>query len=241
MWAVLAGVSMAYLGVLTVSPEILTAIGAPVVPGDPESNQGQRFAAKLATDVQSLQQTVTQLRGEVSALRDGAPVAIKTAAQQSGDPKQPDQQRWPEPKLQARLGTPLDGTRVAGMIITNPGLPQSAPSQASAQPPATDAATAARAVQTSVIAPPAPAGPLGLELVTGPSVDSLRLNWGVLAERHGAALKNLEVKYLAGGQNGPFQLLAGPVASADEGFRLCEQFRVKGTPCKVGPFHGQGF
>jgi hypothetical protein len=231
MWAVLAGVSMAYLAVLTVSPEVLTAMGAPVIPGDPESNHGQRFAAKLATDVQSLQQTVTQLQGEVSALRDGAPIAIKTAAQPADlrSAEALPEQRAPEPKLQARLGAPLDGTRldgtrVAGMIITNPGLPQPAPAQAFAQPVAA-----------------APTGPLGLELVTGPSVDSLRLNWGVLAERHGATLKNLEVKYVAGGPNGPFQLLAGPVASAEDGFRICEQFRVKGTPCKVGPFQGQGF
>ena len=225
MWAVLAGVSMTYLAVLTVSPEVLTAMGAPILPGDPESNHGQRFAAKLATDVQSLQQSVSELQGEISALRGGAPVAIKAAAQPADikavEAKLPEL-RSPEPKLQARLGTPLDGTRVAGMIITNAGLPQPASAQSSAQPAA-------------------PAGPLGLELVTGPSVDALRLNWGVLAERHGAALKNLEVKYIGGGQNGAFQLLAGPVASAEDGFRLCEQFRDKGTPCKVGPFQGHGF
>jgi predicted RNA methylase len=224
MWAVLAGVSMAYLAVLTVNPEVLVAIGPPVVPADPESNQGQRFAAKLATDVKSLQQTVTELRGEVTALRTNPPMSVKASApfdwqsvQTNASANAPDE-RTPEAKLQARLGTPLDGTRVAGMVITSPGVvtqPASGPAAANL--------------------------PLGLELVTGPSVDALRLNWGVLAERHGATLKNMEARYNAASQTGPFQLLAGPVASADEGFRLCEQFRVKGTPCKVGPFGGHGF
>lgn len=219
LWAVLAGVSMAYLAVLTVNPEVLVALGTPVIPADPESNHGQRFAAKLATDVQSLQQTVTELRGEVTALRSGA-VAVKTSAPafdlNSLEAKL-SEERTPEPKLQARLGTPLDGTRVAGMVITNPGLPQP-------------------------VAPPTVAsGPLGLELVVGPSVDALRLNWGVLAERHGAALKTMEARYNAASPAGPFQLLVGPVASTEEGIRLCEHFRVKGTPCKVGPFGGQGF
>jgi hypothetical protein len=212
-WAVLAGVSMAYLAVLTVQPEAIMALGVPVIPGDPESNLGQRFTAKLASDVQSLQQTVNELQGEVSALRSGGSIAVKAAARTS-DFQALEAQLEP-PKMQARLGTPLDGTRVAGMVITGPGVP----------PPATAA----------------PTGPIGLELVTGPSVDALRLNWGVLAERHGTTLKNLEVKYVAGGPNGPFKLLAGPVASAEEGSRICEQFRVKGTPCKVGPFQGNGF
>jgi hypothetical protein len=206
---------MAYLAVLTVKPEAIMALGVPVVPGDPESNFGQRFTAKLASDVQSLQQTVNELQGEVSALRAGNSLAVKVAAR-SGDLHALEAQ-LDQPKMQARLGTPLDGTRVAGMVITGPGVP----------PPAAPAI--------------APTGPIGLELVTGPSVDALRLSWGVLAERHGTMLKSLEVKYVAGGPNGPFKLLAGPVASAEEGSRICEQFRVKGTPCKVGPFQGNGF
>jgi hypothetical protein len=204
---------MAYLAVLTVKPEAMMAMGIPVIPGDPESNFGQRLTTKLVSDVQSLQQTVNELQGEVTALRGSGSLAVKAAAQ-STDWLTTDA-RQPEQKLPARLGTPLDGTRVAGMIVSNPAVAPTVPQ--------------------------APAGPLGLELVTGPSVDSLRLNWGVLAERHGTTLKSLEVKYVAGGPNGPFQLLAGPVASADEGFRICEQFRAKGTPCKVGAFVGNGF
>lgn len=211
-WATLAGVSMAYLAVLTVNPDAITAMGLPVIPGDPESNHGQRFTAKLASDVQTLQQSINELQGEVSALRGSSGIAVKAAAR-PGDFQALEAQPEP-PKMQARLGTQLDGTRVAGMIITNPA-------------PATVAA--------------APTGPIGLELVTGPSVDALRLNWGVLAERHGAMLKNLEVKYVAGGPSAPFKLLAGPVASVEAGAQICEQFRLKGTPCKVGAFVGNGF
>jgi hypothetical protein len=212
---------MGYLAVLTVQPDMLTAMGVPVTPADPENNQGQRLAAKLATDVQSLQQSVADLQGEVTALRSSSvPLVIKAEARSSAarpidqaqEPKLSDP-RLADPKLQGRI-TPLDGTRVAGMVITH-GSPAPEPA--------------------------APTGPLGLELVTGPSVDALRLNWILLSDRHGAALKSLEARYVGGGPNSAFQLLAGPVASAEAGAQLCEQFRAKGTPCRVGQFQGHGF
>jgi hypothetical protein len=225
LWAGLAGLSMAYVGVLTVSPDVLTAMGAPMIPAAPETPQGQRYAAKLAADMQALKQTVAALQGEVTTLRSNTPLIVRASAR--ADAQASDGEAV-EPKLQARLTMPdgsapppgvrLDGTRVAGMVITN--------------------AVPAPAIAP---APPAPTGPLGLELVVGPSVDALRLNWILLGDRHGATLKNLEARFTATSQAGPYQLLAGPVASAEDGWRLCETFRLKGTPCKVGLFQGQGF
>jgi hypothetical protein len=220
IWAGLAGLSMGYLAVLTVQPDVLTAMGVPIIAADPETNQGQRLTAKLASDLQTVQQSLADLQGEVTALRSSAPLVIKAEARASavwpldqGPELRLADPRSVDPKLQGRM-TPLDGTRVAGMVIT----------QASPPPE-----------------PAAPSGPLGLELVTGPSVDALRLNWVLLSDRHGAALKSLEARFIGGGPNSAFQLLAGPVASAEAGAQLCEQFRAKGTPCRVGQFQGQGF
>jgi hypothetical protein len=243
MWAGMAGLAVTYLAVLTVKPDILTAMGAPMIPADPDSHQGQRLTAKLVAEVQTLQQTVSDLQGEVSSLRTNGAITVKAAAR-STDIQEP---RAPEPKLQGRLvvpdGTRLDGTRVAGMVIVNPGAPQ----------PASDPVVGmgGRTVTTTMILPqggsaPAqptapPAGPYGLELVTGPSIDALRLNWTLLGDRHGSALKSLEARYVAGEPSGVLKLLAGPVATAEEGHKLCEQFRAKGTPCRVALFQGTGF
>jgi outer membrane murein-binding lipoprotein Lpp len=245
MWGTLAAVSMGYLAVLTVNPEVLTAIVAPTALTDPDSPPGQRMTAKLASDVQTLQQSVADLQGEVSALRTSAPHTIQASAR-PGDANQDP--RMADAKLQGRM-TALDGTRVAGMVIVNPGAPavavdtgQNTGQGRNARAVATIAMPGGGAVGSA--APPvavAAPGPLGLELVTGPSVDALRLNWSLLGDRHGAALKSLEARYAASVQGGPFTLLAGPVASIEEGARLCEQFRAKGTPCRVGPFSGQGF
>jgi hypothetical protein len=131
-------------------------------------------------------------------------------------------------------------------VIVNPGVNPGAPAAAAdagqgrgPRSVATIAMSGSSEITTT--APPIATGPLGLELVTGPSVDALRLNWSFLGDRHGAALKSLEARYAASAQGGPFKLLAGPVASAEDGARLCEQFRAKGTPCRVAPFTGQGF
>jgi hypothetical protein len=238
MWAGLAGLSMAYVGVLTVSPDVLTAMGAPMIAPDSgtDSSQGQRYAAKLASDMAALKQTVAALQGEVTALRSTGPLVVRANAR--ADVRAPDNRAIDaepvEPKLQGRLTMPdgstpppgnrLDGTRVAGMVITTtiPG-------------PATPM------VATPAAAPPVLTGPFGLELVVGPSVDALRLNWTLLGDRHGAPLKSLEPRYTAASQTGPYQLLAGPVATVDDGWRLCEIFRAKGTPCKVSQFQGHGF
>jgi outer membrane murein-binding lipoprotein Lpp len=254
MWGTLAAVSMGYLAVLTVNPDMLTALVMPAAVSDPDSPPGQRMTAKLASDVQTLQQSVANLQGEVSALRTAAPLAIQAAVQgggRSGDTLPEARQdlrqdpRVAGTKLQGRMA-PLDGTRVAGMVIVTPGVNPGAPAAE------TDASQGRGARSVASIAmpgssesastpPPATTGPLGLELVTGPSVDALRLNWSFLGDRHGAALKSLEARYAASTQGGAFKLLAGPVASAEDGARLCEQFRAKGTPCRVGPFTGQGF
>jgi hypothetical protein len=249
VWAALAALSLGYVTVLTVNPELLTAMGVPMAPVEPEGNYGQRFVAstQLAADVQSLQQTVAGLQSEVAAMKTTAPLSVRNPVvpvQRPVDAKSVDAKPG-EPKLQGRIGA--DGARVAGMVIVN-GQPQT-------QLPASPAAPAsiagsvvtgsiARAPETAAPAGSAigpHAGTVGLELVTGPSVDALRLNWILLNERHGAALKGLEPRYLQPDQNGAFRLLAGPVATADAADSLCEQFRSKGTQCHVTTFQGNAF
>jgi hypothetical protein len=100
-------------------------------------------------------------------------------------------------------------------------------------------------VTTTIAVPPSqtapPAKPLiGVQIATGPSVDSLRLSWTLLNERHGDTLRALEPRYTtdSSGAEQTYDLVVGPVASVDEARRLCQELALKATPCSVGRFTG---
>lgn len=84
----------------------------------------------------------------------------------------------------------------------------------------------------------AAAAPAAIEIASGPSLDALRLNWSLLTDRHAAALKNLEARYVSAGEGLPYQLLAGPIGTPEEAGRVCNQLRAKKVTCRVTGFGG---
>ena len=73
---------------------------------------------------------------------------------------------------------------------------------------------------------------MALLLGSAPSVDAVKLNWSILNDRHGDAVRNLHPRYVAQGKGAErtYALLAGPVdfaragqdaVQADAGSRLC--------------------
>jgi hypothetical protein len=76
----------------------------------------------------------------------------------------------------------------------------------------------------------------------GSSLEALRLRWILLNERYGSALRELEPRYLSAGtaEAPSYQLLAGPLTSADEASRICALLRARRVQCSVGgPFTGE--
>jgi hypothetical protein len=155
--------------------------------------------------------------------------------------------------------------------VTNPaeGSPITAPPATAIEPPQTassanapkminaDAASAATSLETGsvsgatmaatqpisfgpAVVKPAPK-PLGVKLSTAPSLDSLRLSWSLLAEKHGDTLKSMEARYVTSGDpnNPAYDLVAGPVKSKAEANKVCKALQAQGTPCKVGAFTGE--
>lgn len=106
-------------------------------------------------------------------------------------------------------------------------------------PPAIDFGPAV--VKPSPAAAPAPSG-LAILLATGSSVESLRLTWGILQERHGAALLDLSPRYIIkANPTSPerkFALLAGPVVSAIDIARVCGVLESEGMTCRTTSFGG---
>lgn len=90
----------------------------------------------------------------------------------------------------------------------------------------------------SEVEPPA----LAILLASGSSVESLRLTWNLLQERHAAALQGLNPRYIV--QPNPsapdrkFVLLAGPVVSATEVARVCSILVSEGLDCRTRSFAG---
>jgi hypothetical protein len=81
---------------------------------------------------------------------------------------------------------------------------------------------------------------VGVQIATGPSVDSLRLSWTLLNERHGDSFRALEPRYKISmsGSEQTYDLVVGPVANADEARKLCQELAMKATPCTVSRFTG---
>lgn len=142
---------------------------------------------------------------------------------------------------------PLPGHQKSATVINGP-----AKKAASAEPsetgsilgpgPAVSAKHAPKtqvAAQTKAAAHPKPA-PVGVLLATGPSVDALRLNWTILNDRHGDAVKSLAPRYVVSGPANKrvYSLVAGPVASAEQAKTLCQTMAQKGQACEVSTYRG---
>ncbi len=107
--------------------------------------------------------------------------------------------------------------------------------------PAAPIAFGPATVTTAAAEPEKPAG-LAVLLATGSSVESLRLTWNLLHERHAAELANLQPRYIV--ETNPsaperkFALLAGPVVSAGDIARVCSALVSEGMSCRTRPFGG---
>lgn len=278
MWLLLLSLSILYLTGVALKPELMAEILPPVRVVQPESNEGQRSAARAVAEADALRQDLEQSRAELAALR--TELASRTASEQSatGEARatQPVEKLDPAPPAPAAAASKpaapqrsTDRTKAARQAALAEPKPEVKPAQAAAaylqpgrilngQPavepaqvttgsigsPATVAAAAPPPPQfgpaTVKPARPEPSVPQGVQLASGPSLDALRLSWVLLTERHGASLKGLQPRYVTGNETGgkAYDLIAGPIASAEDAERVCAALRAKKVACAVSPFSG---
>jgi len=100
-----------------------------------------------------------------------------------------------------------------------------------------------------VVSPPKPAPAIvpipgqrvfGVELATGDSVDSLRLSWALLNERHRDLLGRLAPRFVQSGTgaNSVYRLIAGPFPSPSRARELCTQLKAYYVACQASAFTG---
>ena len=112
------------------------------------------------------------------------------------------------------------------------------PAVAAALVPAT-IAPATNPVRTgSVTTAPATALPQGVLIASGPSLESVRLSWSVLNQKHGAVLGSLEPRVVPAGDGSAFNLIAGPFASDADAQAVCASLKAQGVGCKAAVFTG---
>jgi TolA-binding protein len=262
MWVLLASFSLAYLALLTIEPGLLTQLlGSPTMSASPQSNQGQRAMTDAGAEIKALRESVGQVMGEIEELKAQASdraereksltarlAALETSPADTA-PGTDVRQAKSEP---ASAATEQGALVPGGTILLTARKPQ-ATAPPDAAPDKVTAATTGTPLETGSVrkaapsaAKPAPASaggsnkPVGLHIATGPSVDSLRLSWALLSDRHGDSLGALEPRYVAGTDaSGPtYDLVVGPISSAAEAKRMCKELGEKGTSCRVGDYTG---
>ena len=281
LWTMLGVLAGGYLIVLLASPDWLDDLLPVSSLADPQSNRGQRAAARLASDISGLRDSVSRIQMDMAKVktevegvveRDRALSNQVTAIQQklSAQPQAPIETTSPPPAAGGK------GAAQTSQQTSQQNNPELIRADASAAAPVMAAASAA---QPRVINSPEPAPqttgevvdtasanvattavpsaadqaisfgpavvktvpkPVGVRLSSASSVDALRLSWSLLSDRHGPALKNLEPRYVAGGdpQNPSFDLIAGPIKSNSQAKRLCKTLTDTKTPCKISDFIG---
>ena len=142
--------------------------------------------------------------------------------------------------VEERSGGRPSGTEARSSQPVQPqrATPEGAPKQAGAA-----AMPAFAAPKVVSVAPKAPAiaGPVGLQLATGPTADALRLAWLRVSSEQKEALQGLEPRYaeakIASGV--VYRLIAGPVANSEEAARICADLKARKVSCAVASYAGQ--
>jgi hypothetical protein len=213
--------------------------------------QAQLDIAKLKAELDNQDGQGKRLAERLTAVEIRLAAASEAAASRVSEAKPaPIAEREPEPHQATPAAvTAAQGERSAKSTAPTPAAtapkllngsakPNGAIETASVEAPARTATADAAAFGNVVVSPSKPA--IGLKISSGPSVDALRLSWSLLAERHGDALKDLAPRYQEGTANpdAPFDLLAGPVATAADARRICKTLQKRGIPCDIGPYSG---
>lgn len=254
LWMALAATAVLYLAVAMLRPATLAGLQGPwtATGGVPDDDQPALVAAadadllKLREDVAHIGRAVadaaerdTALEKRIMAIEERIAAAeMRTSSVE------------PEPSVAPRSTAPSATPKPEPLAAKEA---QKAAEMAAAATPTVINAPVAAPLETSSIPQPASIPTFGapvvkpadrqvaLDLGSAPSLDALRLSWGLVSELHGDTVKNLEPRYVTTDAHGSssYRLVAGPLSSRAEAARVCNRLKAKGVPCQVGVFGGE--
>jgi hypothetical protein len=246
IWLAVAGFALAYLAFLGVRPDILAAAKSSEPDVKQELDSAKRDMARAFADLDPMRRTVGEIKMDVANLKDAAQsaehrdemimervVALETTAQSSAGA--PEQTAAIQPSAAGRpaLAPAPPPTR----------KPKTAAGAAAARKvSSTPAGKKSAAIETGSIEKKTTtaAKPVGVLLATGPTLDTLRLNWTILNDRHADAVGKLKPRYLVSGPvgNQTYRLVLGPVATPKQAKSLCKTLLQRGLACEVSAYRG---
>jgi hypothetical protein len=260
IWAVLASGSLLYLALLATEPQLVASfLGAGPAKQTSEVNAEKQAMIEAVAEVRLLRESVDRFRDDLQELRaevsnqnerGGDMTARISALETAAAAAQADPLKVAADKRAAAKAAKAEATAA---------LQQAAPKAAAVAAKKPEAALetgsvagppvsfgpaivtpAQKVAANAPVAPPQLSKTFGVQIASGPSVDSLRLSWTLLAERHGDSLRSLQPRYTMGsdGTGTTYDLVAGPLKSAAEATRLCQELSAQATPCSIGVYSG---
>jgi hypothetical protein len=261
LWSVAGLASALYVGWMVSGPAIIETGTFKSDRRPAADGRGLETAmSQLSSDVRALHGKIATnddnthtLLGRVAALEEKG--AFVTASASPPSPpvslvaktdNAPPALRASDSKPQVAAAAPRSSEITTGAIlqrtVSQPGIPPTFTAPTAPTPersvPGAVATTPLQSTETS----PVPAkSALGLQLSTGPNLDSLRLNWSLLHERHRDLLGPMQTRYrkVAGKPNAPYQLIAGPVRSQADAARICKALAGSGVSCRATTYSGE--
>jgi len=232
MFMGLGALALAYLIFVGVRPDLVAAWRDKPNEAQTAIVETQRTVERALADLDPIKQGVGEMKMDVENMKTGMQEAIER-----------DRILLTKVETLERAATAQATDKVAAA----PAAPKKA---AAVQPAAKPAATpaAAKPTETGSIEPPkaaAPAkpAPVGVLLATGPSLDSLRLSWQILNDRHGASMKTLQPRYVVSGKpdERTYGLVAGPLETVADAKSVCKTMTDNGIACEVSQYRGNAF
>jgi hypothetical protein len=265
-WVFGATFAAIYLAVLGTHPDMFaSASSGPDL--EQQLAQTQRDMTRAFGDLDPLKESVGQIKADVDTLKTAQQQASdrdqlimdKVASIESAVTQPTIAQTEPaapaaraQTARKAIAGGPLSSEEV---VAVTPAKAQEVVVVAPVKPEKPTPAAKSNAIETGSIAHKAEKNPaaaaataakpaqLGLLLGSAPSVDAVKLNWSILNDRHGDAVRNLHPRYVAQGKGAErtYALLAGPVVSPEQAKTLCKLMVDRGFACEVSAYRGTAF
>jgi hypothetical protein len=221
----------------------------------------QRTVGEIQRDVRQLKETVQQHDAQGKVVQTRLSVLEERAAQEApvvaaapaASTKAADKVRGKahvrtvEPRPTSRVVTTIEGPRPPNETEPAPietgsiaNVPITFGDAVVTAAPGSTVTTVATPAPAPAPAPAAPLSKYAVQLGAGPSLDALRLSWGLLVERHGAALASLQPHYVPPrNAGGPYRLVAGPLPSKADADKVCTEMGLTRSNCFSTAFAGE--
>jgi len=189
----------------------------------------QRSVERVLADVDPLKQGLGEMKMEVATIK----ASVDEGAQRD---------RILLDKVEALERTTAQVTEKIAEVSAAPAPKKQAAAKAPA-PVEKSAAIETGSIEQKKAAAPVKPAPVGVLLATGPSLDSLRLSWTILNDRHADAVRALHARYVVSGKDNErtYGLVAGPLESVADAKAVCKTIVERGMACEVSQFRGNAF